>query len=169
MSTIYINGTAVTIAGMDLESYSVLQHCELADIDIPRFRYHDQLSIAGNCRVCVVEIDLSIKPVISCAAEIANNMSIITNSVLIKNARESVPEFLLLNHPLDCPIRDQGGECDPQDLSLVYGSDHTRLGWSDRYVSIRSEGYRFNDFVKDREAAYSFDYETWCATEHGGN
>jgi NADH dehydrogenase (ubiquinone) Fe-S protein 1 len=127
---IYINGTCVAIEGMNMESYSVIQHCELAQVEIPRFCYHDTLSIAGNCRMCVVELEDSAKLVISCATEILPYMSISTNSVLVKQAREYVLEFLLFNHPLDCPICDQGGECDLQDISLTYGSDQSRYALS---------------------------------------
>lgn len=109
-------------------------------IDIPRFCYHDQLSIAGNCRICVVEISNSVKPVVSCATELSLNMDIYTNSLLVKNAREYVLEFLLLNHPLDCPICDQGGECDLQDLSFVYGSDMSRFKYDKRVVSDKNFG-----------------------------
>jgi NADH dehydrogenase (ubiquinone) Fe-S protein 1 len=109
-------------------------------IDIPRFCYHDQLSIAGNCRICVVEISNSVKPVVSRATELSLNMDIYTNSLLVKNAREYVLEFLLLNHPLDCPICDQGGECDLQDLSFVYGSDMSRFKYDKRVVSDKNFG-----------------------------
>ena len=140
MNIIYINGFTVVLEGMELDSYSVLQQCDLSDIEIPRFCYHDQLSIAGNCRICVVELSNSMKPVISCATEVSNNMEIYTNSLLVKQARESVLEFLLLNHPLDCPICDQGGECDLQDLSLVYGSDMSRFYYDKRVVSDKNFG-----------------------------
>ena len=133
MDVIYINGTCIHVGDIPLESYSVLQHCEMSNIDIPRFCYHDQLSIAGNCRMCVVEIEGVAKPVISCATELINEMSISTNSTLVKQAREYVLEFLLLNHPLDCPICDQGGECDLQDIALAFGSDHSRYNISDSF------------------------------------
>ena len=88
MNNIYINGTCVAIEGIEMESYSVIQHCELAQVEIPRFCYHDTFSIAGNCRMCVVELENSEKLVISCATEILADMSISTNSVLVKHARE---------------------------------------------------------------------------------
>lgn len=126
MINIYINGTKVYLDGIDLESYTLLQHCELANVDVPRFCYHEQLSIAGNCRMCIVELDGAEKPVISCATEVVDEMSISTTTELVKQAREYVLELILINHPLDCPICDQGGECDLQDISMVYGSDASR-------------------------------------------
>jgi hypothetical protein len=140
MTSIYINGFTVTLSDIELDPYSVLQHRDLIGIDVPRFRYHDQLSIAGNCRICVVEIANSVKPVISCATELSANMDIYTNSLLVRNAREYVPEFLLLNHPSDCPICDQGGECDSQDLAFVYGSDTGRFAYDKRVVSDKNFG-----------------------------
>lgn len=105
---------------------SVLQACEEAGIDVPRFCYHEKLSVAGNCRMCLVEVEKSPKPVVSCAMPISKGMVIYTNTPLVKKAREAVLEFLLINHPLDCPICDQGGECDLQDETLNYGSDRGR-------------------------------------------
>jgi NADH dehydrogenase (ubiquinone) Fe-S protein 1 len=105
---------------------SVLQACEEAGIDVPRFCYHEKLSVAGNCRMCLVEVEKSPKPVVSCAMPISKGMVIYTNTPLVKKAREAVLEFLLINHPLDCPICDQGGECDLQDQTLNYGSDRGR-------------------------------------------
>lgn len=106
---------------------SVLQACEEASIDIPRFCYHEKLSVAGNCRMCLVEIQKSPKPVVSCAMPVSKGMVIFTESPLVKKAREAVLEFLLINHPLDCPICDQGGECDLQDETLQYASDRSRF------------------------------------------
>lgn len=108
---------------------TVLQACEIAGFgnDIPRFCYHERLGVAGNCRRCLVEIEKSPKPQASCARPIMNNRVIYTNSPLVKKARESVREFLLMNHPLDCPICDQGGECDLQDQARIYGSDRSRF------------------------------------------
>ena len=100
---------------VDVESgITVLQACENVGIEIPRFCYHERLSIAGNCRMCLVEMDNSPKPVASCAMPVSEGMNIKTNSELVKKARNGVMEFLLINHPLDCPICDQGGECDLQ-------------------------------------------------------
>jgi len=108
------------------KTYTIYQACQQANITIPRFCYHDKLSIAGNCRMCLVEIEKSPKPVASCATPIIPNMKIFTDSPLVKKARESVIELLLINHPLDCPICDQGGECDLQEQTLDYGSDRSR-------------------------------------------
>ncbi len=106
---------------------SILQACEEASIDVPRFCYHEKLSVAGNCRMCLVEVEKSPKPVVSCAMPVSKNMVVYTNTPLVKKAREAVLEFLLINHPLDCPICDQGGECDLQDETLQYGSDRGRF------------------------------------------
>ncbi|KAL3984932.1 NADH dehydrogenase (quinone) G subunit [Acanthocheilonema viteae] len=106
---------------------TILQAASMLDIDIPRFCYHDRLSIAGNCRMCLVEVEKQMKPAASCAMPVANGMRVQTNSPMAKKAREGVMEFLLLNHPLDCPICDQGGECDLQDQSMGFGSDRSRL------------------------------------------
>lgn len=109
------------------ENYTILQACEYIGLEIPRFCYHKELLIAGNCRMCLVELEKSPKPVASCAMQIMPNMNIFTDTPLVRKAREGVLEFLLLNHPLDCPICDQGGECDLQDQSLLYGSDRSRF------------------------------------------
>lgn len=106
---------------------TILQACELVNISIPRFCYHERLSIAGNCRMCLVEIIKLPKLQASCAVPLSDNMIIYTKSPLVLKAREGVLEFLLINHPLDCPICDQGGECDLQDQSLFYGSDKNRF------------------------------------------
>jgi NADH dehydrogenase (ubiquinone) Fe-S protein 1 len=137
---VYINGMRVVMEGIELESYSVLQHCELIGIQLPRFCYHDQLSIAGNCRMCMVELSTSAKPVIACSTEITAGMQIYTDSAMIRYARENVLEFLLINHPLDCPICDQGGECDLQDFSLMHGSDRGRFSEDKRTVLDTSFG-----------------------------
>lgn len=119
---------------------SVLQACETLGFDIPRFCYHEKLSVAGNCRMCLVEIAKSPKPVVSCAMPVSKDMVIFTNSPLVKKARESVLEFLLINHPLDCPICDQGGECDLQDETLHYGSDRGRFAEKKRSVEDKEFG-----------------------------
>lgn len=107
---------------------TILEAAARIGIEIPRFCYHERLSIAGNCRMCLVEVEKSIKPVASCAMPIMmDGMVVKTNSPISKNAREGVMEFLLMNHPLDCPICDQGGECDLQDQSMAFGSDRSRL------------------------------------------
>jgi len=105
----------------------LIQALALNNIEIPRFCFNENLSVAGNCRMCLVEIKNNIKPVASCAVSIYDKMEIYTNTKLVKQARESVLELLLTNHPLDCPICDQGGECDLQDLTLVFGTDRSRF------------------------------------------
>jgi len=105
---------------------SILQACESVGVFVPRFCYHEKLSVAGNCRICLVELEKSPKPVVSCAMPIMKGMTLYTNTPFVKKAREAVLEFLLINHPLDCPICDQGGECDLQDETLNYGSDRGR-------------------------------------------
>jgi len=131
----YINGTVVYVDGGTSSLYNVLQHCDIRGIQIPRFCYHDQLSIAGNCRMCLVESGSAAKPILACATEVVPDIEIFTTSVLVKQAREQMLEFLLINHPLDCPICDQGGECDLQDLTIVYGSDRSRYDELKRGVS----------------------------------
>ncbi|KAL9966387.1 hypothetical protein ACROYT_G024449 [Oculina patagonica] len=106
---------------------TVLQACAMAGVEIPRFCYHDRLSVAGNCRMCLVEVERSLKPVASCAMPVMKGMKIKTDSPMTRKAREGVMEFLLVNHPLDCPICDQGGECDLQDQSMAFGSDRSRF------------------------------------------
>lgn len=105
---------------------TVLQACEAAGVDVPRFCYHEKLSVSGNCRRCLVEIQKSPKPQVSCARPVAKGRVVFTDTPLVRKAREAVLEFLLINHPLDCPICDQGGECDLQDEALTYGSDRGR-------------------------------------------
>ncbi len=109
------------------KNYNIIQICNLLNIDIPRFCYHEKLSIAGNCRMCLVEVKGINKPIASCALPISQEMCIYTDSKLVKKAREGILEFILINHPLDCPICDQGGECDLQDQSLIFGSDKGRF------------------------------------------
>lgn len=120
---ININNKQITVGSQ----MSILQLCEKNDIIIPRFCYHERLSIAGNCRMCLVEIEKFPKLVASCATPIQNGLRIFTNSSIVKKAREGILEFLLLNHPLDCPICDQSGECDLQDQSNIFGSDKGRF------------------------------------------
>lgn len=109
-------------------------------IHLPRFCYHQELSVAGNCRMCLVEIEKSPKPVAACAMPISPNMKIYTDTPLVKKARESVLEFLLLNHPLDCPICDQGGECDLQEQVFNFGSDKSRFYEKKRTVENKNCG-----------------------------
>ena len=119
---------------------TILQACENIGIEIPRFCYHERLSIAGNCRMCLVEMDNSPKPVASCAMPVSEGMNIKTNSELVKKARNGVMEFLLINHPLDCPICDQGGECDLQDQAMAYGKGFSRFVESKRAVKDKNLG-----------------------------
>lgn len=119
---------------------TILQFLETIKVHIPRFCYHKYLSIAGNCRMCLVEVSKSNKPIISCGASLMDQMSVFTDSILVKKARESILEFLLINHPLDCPICDQGGECDLQDQSMIYGSDRGRFNEQKRSVSDKDFG-----------------------------
>lgn len=109
------------------EKSSVLQACKSIDSQLPHFCYHENLSIAGNCRMCLVEINNNKKLQVGCSTEISVNMFVYTNNLRVKKANESVLEFLLINHPLDCPICDQGGECDLQDLTMFFGSDRGRF------------------------------------------
>nr|BBQ05333.1 NADH dehydrogenase subunit 11 [Hemiarma marina] len=118
-----INGQPWTV-GAD---GTILQACEQAGVDVPRFCYHERLSIAGNCRMCLVELENAPKLAASCAMPVMEGMKIWTDTPAVKKAREGVLEFLLVNHPLDCPICDQGGECDLQDQAMVYGSDRGRF------------------------------------------
>jgi NADH dehydrogenase (ubiquinone) Fe-S protein 1 len=106
---------------------SILQACDSASIAIPRFCYHEKLSIGGNCRMCLVEVKNAPKLVASCAVNVIENMVVFSDSLAVKKSREGVLEFLLLNHPLDCAICDQAGECDLQDQSLFFGSDRGRF------------------------------------------
>ncbi|MBY0582380.1 MAG: NADH-quinone oxidoreductase subunit NuoG [Sphingomonas sp.] len=120
---------------------TVLQACEAAGKEIPRFCYHERLSIAGNCRMCLVEVKPGPpKPQASCALPAAENQEIFTNSPMVRNAREGVMEFLLINHPLDCPICDQGGECDLQDQSVAYGRGASRYDENKRAVTEKYMG-----------------------------
>ena len=106
---------------------ALIQACEKAGVTIPRYCYHEKLMIAGNCRMCLVEVERAPKPVASCAWPVQPGMVVKTDSPLAHKAREGVMEFLLANHPLDCPICDQGGECDLQDQSMRYGADRGRF------------------------------------------
>ena len=123
MVNLYIDNISVSV----IKNSTVLQACDNLGIDIPRFCFHERLLIAGNCRMCLVEIEKSPKPVASCALPVSEGMRVFTNTPLVKKAQEGVLEFLLLNHPLDCPICDQGGECDLQDQVMFFGSDSSRF------------------------------------------
>jgi NADH-quinone oxidoreductase subunit G len=133
----------LTIDGVELEvepGITVLQACEMVGVEIPRFCYHERLSVAGNCRMCLVEMEKSPKPIASCAMPVGEGMVIRTNTPLVKKARQGVMEFLLINHPLDCPICDQGGECDLQDQAMAYGMDHSRYQENKRAVADKYLG-----------------------------
>jgi len=123
MVNLYIDNIPVSVS----KNSTVLQACDSLGIDVPRFCFHERLLIAGNCRMCLVEIEKSPKPVASCALPVAEGMKVFTKTPLVKKAQEGVLEFLLLNHPLDCPICDQGGECDLQDQAMLFGSDSSRF------------------------------------------
>ena len=122
------------------EGLTVLQACEQAGVEIPRFCYHEKLSIAGNCRMCLVEMEKSPKPIASCAMPVSDGMNIKTNTEKVEKARKGVMEFLLANHPLDCPVCDQGGECDLQDQSMYYGIDKSRFKENKRFVPEKYMG-----------------------------
>ena len=136
MPTLTVNGAEVTAE----PGTSLLQACEDAGAEIPRFCYHERLSIAGNCRMCLVEVEKSPKPVASCAMPVAEGMVVRTDSAMVKRAREGVMEFLLINHPLDCPICDQGGECDLQDQAMAYGVGIGRTTEHKRAVADKDIG-----------------------------
>ncbi|HEY6920619.1 MAG TPA: 2Fe-2S iron-sulfur cluster-binding protein, partial [Methyloceanibacter sp.] len=127
---------------------TLIQACDIAGVEIPRFCYHERLSIAGNCRMCLIEVAGMPKPVASCAMSV-NDLrpardgtppTIVTDSETVKKAREGVLEFLLINHPLDCPICDQGGECDLQDQTMAYGFDASRFQDNKRAVEEKYLG-----------------------------
>ena len=136
MPKIFINNKEIEFQ----EGMTVLQTCELAGAEIPRFCYHERLSIAGNCRMCLVEMEKSSKPIASCAMPATDGMKIKTNTQMVEKARKGVMEFLLVNHPLDCPVCDQGGECDLQDQSLYYGFDSSRFKENKRLVKDKYMG-----------------------------
>jgi NADH-quinone oxidoreductase subunit G len=137
MPTIKIDGKEMEVpAGI-----TILQACEMAGIEVPRFCYHERLSIAGNCRMCLVEVKPGPpKPQASCALPVADKQEIFTNTPMVTKARNGVMEFLLINHPLDCPICDQGGECDLQDQAMAYGLDRSRYHENKRAVPDKELG-----------------------------
>ncbi|TDQ80545.1 NADH dehydrogenase subunit G [Dongia mobilis] len=133
----------MTIDGIEIEvpaGITVLQACELAGKEIPRFCYHERLSVAGNCRMCLVEQEKAPKPIASCAMPVAEGMVIKTDSPIVQKARKGVMEFLLINHPLDCPICDQGGECDLQDQAMAFGKSFSRYQEEKRAVTDKDFG-----------------------------
>lgn len=133
----------LTIDGRELEvqeGLTILQACEVAGVQIPRFCYHERLKIAGNCRMCLVDMEKSPKPVASCAMTVANGTVIHTNTPKVEQIRQEVMELLLINHPLDCPICDQGGECDLQDQAYRYGRNKGRFHENKRAVKDKYMG-----------------------------
>jgi NADH-quinone oxidoreductase subunit G len=133
----------LTIDGIAVEvppNTTILQAAETVGVEIPRFCYHDRLSIAGNCRMCLVDVEKSPKPVASCAMPVGEGMVVHTKSERANKARGGVMEFLLINHPLDCPICDQGGECDLQDQAMAYGFDRGRFHENKRAVKDKYMG-----------------------------
>ncbi|ACI98646.1 NADH-quinone oxidoreductase subunit NuoG [Rhodospirillum centenum] len=140
----------LTIDGIEVEvapGTSVLQACEQIGKEVPRFCYHERLSVPANCRMCLVEIERSPKPVASCAMPCADGMVVKTDSELVHKARKGVMEFLLINHPLDCPICDQGGECDLQDQAVAYGFDRGRYTEAKRAVKDKNLGPLIKTFM----------------------
>jgi len=137
MPKLKVDGVEVEVP----QGATVLQACEIAGKEIPRFCYHERLSIAGNCRMCLVEVKPGPpKPQASCALPAADNQEVFTTSPMVKHAREGIMEFLLINHPLDCPICDQGGECDLQDQSVAYGRGRSRYQENKRAVTEKYMG-----------------------------
>lgn len=133
----YVNNTKI----LNIEkNRNIIDYLENLNVKIPHYCYHPKLSISGNCRMCLIELKNSPKPLISCAMTITNKMELFTNSPLVKKARENILEFLLLNHPLDCPVCDQGGECDLQDQSMVFGSSKKRFYNYKRSVKNKNLG-----------------------------
>lgn len=135
-ASVVVNGVQVTANA----SFTILQLCTLLGVYIPRFCYHEKLSIVGSCRMCLVEMHKAFKPIVACATPLLTGMNIRTETALVRNSREHILEFLLINHPLDCPICDQGGECDLQDQALIYGSDRGRFKEKKRSVSNKDLG-----------------------------
>ena len=136
MPTLTVNGTEIEVpAGI-----TVLQACELAGAEIPRFCYHERLSVAGNCRMCLVELEKAPKLIASCHMPAQDGMAVHTDTDKVHKARRGVMEFLLINHPLDCPICDQGGECDLQDQAMAYGFDRSRFAENKRAVPEKEMG-----------------------------
>lgn len=123
MLTIFINDLCIWVK----KSSTVIQACQAVGAQVPRFCYHDKLSIAGNCRMCLIEVSKSPKPQASCALPFFPKLRIFTNTALVRKAQEAVMELILLHHPLDCPVCDQGGECELQEQSFHFGSDRGKF------------------------------------------
>src|SRR6201996_1266625 len=136
MPKLKINETEIEVPA----GTSILQACEAVGIEIPRFCYHDKLSVPANCRMCLVEVEKTPKPVASCALPCGDGMVVKTDSPMVHKARKGVMEMLLINHPLDCPICDQGGECDLQDQAMGYGFDRSRYQEMKRAVKDKELG-----------------------------
>jgi NADH-quinone oxidoreductase subunit G len=133
----------LTIDGGEIDvpaGTTILQACELAGVEVAHFCFHERLAIAGNCRMCLVEVEKSPKPIASCAMPVADGMVVHTKSAKALKAQKGVMEFLLINHPLDCPICDQGGECDLQDQAMAYGFDRGRFEENKRAVRDKDFG-----------------------------
>ena len=123
------------------KGFSVLQACSFVNIYIPKFCFHERLLVSGNCRICLVEVLGTSKPAISCVTTISEGIEIYTDSPSVRKSRESALEFLLINHPLDCPVCDQGSECDLQDQSIAYGSSMSRFfNYKKRSLSAKNWG-----------------------------
>ena len=138
---IEINGLVVSVKA----GSTVLQACEAAGVEVPRFCYHERLLVAGNCRMCLIEVVGAPKPQAACALPVTlgpggSIMKVVTDSPMVKKAREGVLEMMLVNHPLDCPICDQGGECDLQDQSMAFGTDRSRMFEAKRSVEDKDRG-----------------------------
>lgn len=136
MVNLFINDVRVSVE----EHSNVFQACETLGVVVPRFCFHEKLLIAGNCRMCLVEIEKFPKPVASCAIPVIENIKVYTQTPLVKKARESIIEFLLINHPLDCPICDQGGECDLQNQSIFFGQASSRSFIKQRSILEKGAG-----------------------------
>ncbi|MGH7005488.1 MAG: NADH-quinone oxidoreductase subunit NuoG, partial [Alphaproteobacteria bacterium] len=136
MAKLTINGREVEVPN----GMTVLQACQSIGVEVPHFCYHERLSIAGNCRMCLVEVEKMPKPVASCAQPVMDGMIVHTDNEKVTKARNGVMEFLLINHPLDCPICDQGGECDLQDQAMAYGYDRSRYHENKRAVDEKFMG-----------------------------
>lgn len=136
MVTVIINDLAFLVKS----NVSILEACKYVGVYIPRFCYHETLSVAGNCRMCLVEVNELEKPVASCVTLVQDGMEINTDTMFVKKARENVVEALLINHPLDCPICDQAGECDLQDQTKLFGSSHSRFFFNKRGVEDKDCG-----------------------------
>jgi NADH dehydrogenase/NADH:ubiquinone oxidoreductase subunit G len=133
---VYVNDFPIKVSS----KITLIEACDSAGFEIPRFCYHSLLNIAGNCRICLVEIEKSPKPQASCALPVAPNIRVYTSTPLVRKAQEGVIEFLLINHPLDCPICDQGGECDLQNQAIVLGTQNSRYFFEKRSFQDKNLG-----------------------------